>query len=401
MAWYKYFEKGADDKMSNLFQTYGRWEIEPASAAGCWMTDINGKEYLDFTSGIGVCNLGHRPKNVQDAVLQQLDHFWHVSNLFANSNQEKAATALAQGAGMDLVFFSNSGAEANEGAIKLARKATGRTKIITFLNSFHGRTFATMSATGQEKIKHGYGPMLETFVYVPYNDIEAVKSVMGDDVAAIMLEVVQGEGGIHVGDQQFFKDVENLCKQYGALLVIDEIQTGLGRTGKPFAFQHFGLQPDIVTSAKGLGSGFPIGAVIGKKDLGTHFGPGSHGSTFGGNPVSIAAAIATMDTIFQEEFLIEVNEKGQYLQNQLKEKLGKLPIVNDIRGLGLIIGIECNFSVAPLLAELRNNGLIVLQAGEKVIRLLPPLTATVAEMDEAVKCLATFMKKVAESTVKA
>lgn len=243
--------------------------------------------------------------------------------------------------------------------------------------------------------------MLETFVYVPYNDIEAVKSVMGDDVAAIMLEVVQGEGGIHVGDQQFFKDVENLCKQYGALLVIDEIQTGLGRTGKPFAFQHFGLQPDIVTSAKGLGSGFPIGAVIGKKDLGTHFGPGSHGSTFGGNPVSIAAAIATMDTIFQEEFLIEVNEKGQYLQNQLKEKLGKLPIVNDIRGLGLIIGIECNFSVAPLLAELRNNGLIVLQAGEKVIRLLPPLTATVAEMDEAVKCLATFMKKVAESTVKA
>jgi acetylornithine/N-succinyldiaminopimelate aminotransferase len=387
--------------MSNLFQTYGRWEIEPASASGCWLTDMNGKKYLDFTSGIGVCNLGHRPKQVEEAVQQQLSKFWHVSNLFSSSLQEAAATALAEAAEMDLVFFANSGAEANEGAIKLARKATGRTKIITFINSFHGRTFATMSATGQDKIKHGYGPMLETFVYVPYNDVEALKSAMGDDVAAIMFEVVQGEGGIHIGSAEFFKAVEELCKQYGALLVIDEIQTGIGRTGKPFAFQHFGLQPDIVTAAKGLGSGFPIGAVIGKAKLGEFFGPGSHGSTFGGNPVAVAAATSTMETIFQKEFLEEALEKGQYLLNKLQENLGDFSFVKEIRSLGMMIGIECNFSVAHVLAELRNNGLIILQAGEKVIRLLPPLTVTTAEMDEAVQILITIMKKINDGAVKA
>lgn len=383
--------------MSNLFQTYGRWEIEPTSASGSWMTDINGKKYLDFTSGIGVCNLGHRPKQVEEAVMHQLNQFWHVSNLFKSSNQEKAAHALATAAEMDLVFFSNSGAEANEGAIKLARKATGRTKIITFLNSFHGRTFATMSATGQDKIKHGYGSMLETFVYVPYNDIEAVKEVMGDDVAAIMLEVVQGEGGIHIGDQEFLLAVENLCKQHGALLVIDEIQTGIGRTGKPFAFQHFGLTPDIVTSAKGLGSGFPIGAVIGREKLGEFFGPGSHGSTFGGNPLAIASAIATMEAIFNQDFLEEVSIKGQYLLANLEEKLGHLPVVKDIRGLGLMIGVECTTSVAPFLSSLRENGLIILQAGEKVIRLLPPLTATKSEMDEAVRLLTFILEKNADA----
>lgn len=378
--------------MSNLFQTYGRWEIEPASASGSWMTDVNGKKYLDFTSGIGVCNLGHRPKAVEDAVLTQLNQYWHVSNLFTNSKQEKAAQLLAKAAEMDLVFFANSGAEANEGAIKLARKATGRTKIITFVNSFHGRTFATMSATGQDKIKHGYGPMLETFVYVPYNDLDAVKKEMGEDVAAIMLEVVQGEGGIHVGNQEFFNGLEELCKQYGALLVIDEIQTGIGRTGKPFAFQHFGLQPDIVTAAKGLGSGLPIGAVIGREKLGEFFGPGSHGSTFGGNPISIAAAISTMEEIFKPELLEEVIEKGDYLTNKLNEQLGSLSFVQEVRGLGLMIGIECSFKVAPLLTELRNNGLILLQAGEKVIRLLPPLIATRSEMDEAVQTLSSLMK---------
>lgn len=379
--------------MSNLFQTYGRWEIEPAAASGCWMTDVNGKKYLDFTSGIGVCNLGHRPEKVQEAIQKQLNEYWHVSNLFTNSKQEQAAQKLAKASGMDRVFFANSGAEANEGAIKLARKATGRTKIITFESSFHGRTFATMSATGQDKIKHGYGPMLETFVYVPYNDIEAVKNAMGDDVAAIMLEVIQGEGGIHVGDKEFLKGIEELCKQYGALLVIDEIQTGIGRTGKPFAFQHFGLNPDIVTSAKGLGSGFPIGAVIGKEHLGKHFGPGSHGSTFGGNPVSIAAANATMELIFQEYFLEEVQKKGNELMNKLEGSLQSCSLVEDIRGLGLMIGIQCNSNVAPILTELRKSGLILLSAGEKVIRLLPPLTVTNAEMDEAVELLASTLKK--------
>lgn len=379
--------------MSHLFPTYARWEVEPESANGSTIIDKNGKKYLDFSSGIGVCNLGHRPNHVEEAVLKQLNQYWHVSNLFQSGNQEKAAKMLAEVAKSDRVFFANSGAEANEAAIKLARKATGKTKIITFKNSFHGRTFATMAATGQDKIKHGYGPMLETFVYVSFNDIEAVKREIGSDVAAVMIEAVQGEGGIHVGNKDFLKDVQEHCKHHGALFIIDEIQTGIGRTGKPFAFQHFDLDPDLITSAKGLGSGFPIGAVIGKEKFAQYFGPGSHGSTFGGNPVSIAAAIATMDAIFNKDFLDEVADKGEFLLNQLLKNLKHINIIQDIRGIGLMAGIECKFPVTPLLNELRNMGLIVLPAGEKVIRLLPPLTVSKEELVKGVNIIRDTLEK--------
>ncbi|TWE08637.1 acetylornithine aminotransferase [Neobacillus bataviensis] len=379
--------------MSYLFPTYARWEIEPESASGSTLTDKNGKKYLDFTSGIGVCNLGHRPNNVEEAVHKQLKQYWHVSNLFQSENQETAAKMLAEAAGLDRVFFANSGAEANEAAIKLARKATGKTKIITFKNSFHGRTFATMSATGQDKIKHGFGPMLKTFVNVSYNDIEAVNSEMGNDIAAVMIEAVQGEGGIHVGKKDFLQGVQELCKQYGTLFIIDEIQTGIGRTGKPFAFQHFDLDPDLITSAKGLGSGFPIGAVIGKEKLEPFFGQGSHGSTFGGNPVSLAAAIATMDAIFKEEFLDEVVEKSEFFFKQLRNNLNHLTIIKDIRGMGLMVGIECKLPAAPLLSELRKMGLIALPAGEKVIRLLPPLTVSKEELKYGVYIIKEILEK--------
>ncbi|MCM3724713.1 acetylornithine transaminase [Neobacillus cucumis] len=379
--------------MSHLFPTYARWEIEPESAIGSTMTDKTGKRYLDFTSGIGVCNLGHRPKDVEEAVRNQLNQFWHVSNLFQSKNQQTAAKMLAEASGLDRVFFANSGAEANEAAIKLARKATGRTKIISFKNSFHGRTFATMSATGQDKIKHGFGPMLETFVYVSYNDIEAVKSEIGNDVAAVMSEAVQGEGGIHVGDKDFLQGVQELCRQHGALFIIDEIQTGIGRTGKPFAFQHFDLSPDLVTSAKGLGSGFPIGAVIGKEKYEPFFGPGSHGSTFGGNPVSIEAAIATMDAIFKKKFLGTVIDKSEFLFSQLRSNLNHLNIIQDIRGIGLMVGIDCKVPVPPLLSELRKMGLLVLPAGEKVIRLLPPLTVSKEELKYGVYIIKEILEK--------
>ncbi|WP_129726008.1 acetylornithine transaminase [Ectobacillus funiculus] len=379
--------------MNYLFPTYARWEIEPESASGSTLTDKNGKKYLDFTSGIGVCNLGHRPKKVEEAVLKQLNQYWHVSNLFQSEIQETTAKMLAEAAGLNRVFFANSGAEANEAAIKLARKATGKTKIITFKNSFHGRTFATMSATGQDKIKHGFGPMLETFVYVSYNDIQTVKSEIGNDIAAVMIEAVQGEGGIHVGNKNFLQGVQELCKQHGALFIIDEIQTGIGRTGKPFAFQHFDLNPDLITSAKGLGNGFPIGAVIGKEKLKEYFGPGSHGSTFGGNPVSIAAAIATMDTIFKKEFLDEVVDKSEFLFKKLLNNLKHLSIIQDIRGIGLMAGIECKVPVTALLSELRNKGLIVLPAGEKVIRLLPPLTVSKEELENGVNIIKETLEK--------
>ncbi|WP_210364589.1 acetylornithine transaminase [Bacillus sp. REN3] len=369
--------------MSYLFPTYQRWDIEPAKAEGSVILGKDGKEYLDFTSGIGVCNLGHRPKGVEQAVKEQLGLFWHVSNLFPQTAQEQAAKCLAEAAGLGSVFFANSGAEANEAAIKLARKATGRTKIISFLQSFHGRTFAGMAATGQDKIKQGFGSMLETFVHVPFNDIAGLEKELDIDTAAVMLEVIQGEGGIHVAEPEFLKAVEAACRKYGALLIIDEIQTGIGRTGKPFAFQHFNLTPDLVTVAKGLGSGLPIGAVIGRVSLNKHFGPGSHGSTFGGNPVSIAAAKATMEIIFEQGFLQQTIDKGHILFDLLEKELASLEIVKEIRGIGMMAGIEVEAELKPLLADLRKAGLLALPAGENVVRLLPPLTVRVQEIEKA------------------
>ncbi|MGM0902410.1 MAG: acetylornithine transaminase [Bacillota bacterium] len=385
--------------MSHLFPTYSRWEIEPASAKGTKITAVDGKEYLDFTSGIGVCNLGHCHPYIERSVTEQLQKFWHVSNLFPQSMQEKAAKLLAEAAGLDLVFFANSGAEANEAALKLARKATSRSKIISFNNSFHGRTFGSMAATGQDKIKNGFGPMLETFIHLPFNHVEAFLDEIDQDTAAVVLEIVQGEGGINVADPEFLKIIEKACKENGALLIVDEIQTGIGRTGKPFAFQHYNLKPDIITVAKGLGSGFPIGAVVGTAQLQEAFGPGSHGSTFGGNPIAIAAAVATMEMVFTKQFLTETTTMGQYLYNQIEANLGKLEGVLDIRGIGLIIGIEISGNVPEVLSRLRSKGLIVLPAGEKVIRLLPPLNITKGEIDQAISLLKSTLADVTSAAV--
>jgi acetylornithine/N-succinyldiaminopimelate aminotransferase len=385
--------------MSHLFPTYSRWEIEPASAEGSKITAVDGKEYLDFTSGIGVCNLGHCHPLIEQAVTEQLKKFWHVSNLFPQSMQEKAAKLLAEAAGLDLVFFANSGAEANEAALKLARKATNRSKIISFNNSFHGRTFGSMAATGQDKIKKGFGPMLETFTHLPFNHVEAFLEEINQDTAAVVLEIVQGEGGINIATPEFLRIIEKACKDNGALLIIDEIQTGIGRTGKPFAFQHFNLKPDIITVAKGLGSGFPIGAVVGTTALQDAFGPGSHGSTFGGNPIAIAAAVATMEMIFTNQFLTETTTMGQYLYEQLEANIGQLDGVLEIRGIGLIMGIEISGNVPEVLATLRANGLIVLPAGEKVIRLLPPLTITKEEVDGAIGLLKSTLSNITSAAL--
>src|SRR5699024_6539221 len=303
--------------------------------------DTSGKEYLDFGSGIGVCNLGHRHPDVQKAVETQLTKYWHVSNLYHVPIQESVAELLTTSSSGSSVSFCNSGAEANEAAIKLARKATGKTKVITFHQSFHGRTFATMAATGQEKVHTGFGPMLESFVYVPFNDIEAVQNTIDGQTAAIMLEVIQGEGGVLDGKLEFIKEIEQLCLANNILLIIDEVQTGIGRTGKPFAYQHYGISPDIITSAKGLANGLPAGAMIAKEHLSSFFGPGSHASTFGGNPVAMAAADAVLQIVFQMDFLNEVKEKGIYLKEQLNKRIGTSSFVSDIRGKGLMVGIEC------------------------------------------------------------
>src|SRR5699024_7618767 len=335
--------------------------------------------------------LGHRHPKVQNAIESQLNQYWHMSNLYHMPIQETVATKLAHHSVGDYVFFANSGAEANEAAIKLARKATGKTKIITFDQSFHGRTFATMAATGQEKIQKGFGPLLETFVYTNYNDSKALQEIVDDDTAAIMLEMIQGEGGVIPAKQEFIDTIKQIAEEQNILIIVDEIQTGIGRTGKRFAYEHYELSPDIITLAKGLGNGLPIGAMVAKQDLKDAFGPGSHGSTFGGNPLSLSAANEVIDTIFTEDFLQEVEEKSTYLFKALKEKLQGHPAIQAIRGTGLMIGIEHKDAVLPFVQALLNEGLLVLSAGTNVIRLLPPLTINYKEIDKAVELITTTL----------
>lgn len=373
--------------MSAILPTYKRFDVAVSNALGTVVEDVEGKKYLDFGSGIGVCNLGHRHPAVQEAIEAQLNKYWHVSNLYTNPIQEEVANLLVTNSVGDYVFFCNSGAEANEAAIKLARKATGKTKIITFKQSFHGRTFATMSATGQEKIQVGFGPMLQEFHYVPYNETEALSEAIDQNTAAIMLEMVQGEGGVIPADQAFLQELADLCKENNILLIIDEIQTGIGRTGKRFAYEHYGIEPDIMTLAKGLGNGVPVGAIVAKQELYDYFGPGSHGSTFGGNPLAMAAAKAVLEHVFAEDFINEVNNKANYLREQLEEQLADLTFVASIRGKGLMIGIECLEEVSDLIPLFIQKGLLVLNAGPNVIRLLPPLTVTTEEIDKAVHLL--------------
>lgn len=373
--------------MSSIFPTYARFDVELKEATGMMITDTSDKTYLDFTSGIGVCNLGHRHPDVQKHIEDQLNKYWHVSNLYHNPIQERVAKALTEKSSGDLVFFSNSGAEANEAAIKLARKVTGKETIITFNQSFHGRTFATMAATGQEKVKDGFGPMLKTFAYGTYNDSESVKQLIDSNTAAIMFEVVQGEGGVLPASQSFIDEIVELAKQHDLLIIIDEIQTGVGRTGKAFGYEHYGLDPDIITVAKGLGNGMPVGAMIAKEKYKDSFGPGSHGSTFGGNPLAMSAAEAVIKNVFNESFLKEVENKGNYLINKLKKELEHIDMVKDIRGKGLMVGIECSKEVTPSVKGLINKGVLILSAGPYVLRLLPPLIVTYDEIDKVVELI--------------
>ncbi len=387
------------EQMSAIFPTYARFDVTIAAATGCTVKDIHQENYLDCTSGIGVCNLGHRHPAVQRAVEQQLDAYWHTSNLYVQPIQEKVASQLIEQMAGDYVFFANSGAEANEAAIKLARKATGKSHIITCKQSFHGRTFATMTATGQSSIHDGFGPLLTSFSYAAFNDLRDVESKMTDETAAIMIELIQGEGGVIPGEQSFISDVAAICREKNILLIVDEIQTGIGRTGTLFAYEQYGIQPDVVTLAKGLGNGLPIGAMIAKAAYKDVFGPGSHGSTFGGNPLAMAAAQAVL-TEMTDSFLDEVKEKGILFNELLVQAIGNNDLVKEIRGVGLMIGIECHTEVAPIIASCIQNGLLVLAAGSNVIRLLPPLTITHEEIATAVTKLTNSFSEIESTLIK-
>lgn len=382
---------------SSLFPTYARYPIALVKGEGSWLWDDKGNKYLDFMCGLAVTNLGHAPQRVKEALVKQLDELWHVSNLFHIPNQEAAAKLLTDNSCAEAVFFCNSGAEANEAAIKLARRyqqkvaGSGRYEIITFAQSFHGRTLATLTATGQEKVKEGFGPLPEGFRYIPLHDIEALEAAVSDKTAAIMLEMVQAEGGVIPVDPGFVRHIAKLCKEQGLLLIIDEIQTGMGRTGKLFAFEHYGIEPDIFTLAKALGSGFPVGAMLAKEHLIEAFSAGSHGSTFGGTPIAAAVVKATVETIIGEKLPERAAEMGEYLTGQLREKLAGNPLVQEIRGKGLMVGIVCAQPVADIIAEGQNRGLLVVSAGPNVIRLLPNLLVTREEIDQAVATLASII----------
>ncbi|MBO9598177.1 MAG: acetylornithine transaminase [Cohnella sp.] len=383
---------------SALFNTYASYPITLVKGKGSRVWDDKGKEYLDFMSGLAVANLGHAPDSVKDALVAQLDQLWHVSNLFGNPNKEKAAKLLVENSCADAVFFCNSGAEANEAAIKLARryqqkvKGVDRYEVITFKQSFHGRTLATLTATGQDKVKEGFLPLPEGFRYdIPLHDIPALEAAINEHTAAIMLELVQAEGGVIPVDPQFLRDVRALCDRHGLLLIIDEIQTGMGRTGKLFAYQHYDVEPDIFTLAKGIASGLPVGAMLAKGDVVNGFAPGAHATTFGGTPLAMAAVIATLETFLKDNVVARAEEAGRYLIAQLQEKLAGLPIVDQIRGKGLIIGILCKEPVADLVAELHRRGLLVVTAGPNVIRLLPSLIVTHEEIDTAVNQIAAVL----------
>ncbi len=381
---------------THIMDTYARYPVTLIRGSGSHAWDDQGRRYLDFVSGIAVNTLGHAHPALAQAIGEQARALLHCSNLFHIPQQEALATRLAELSGLDRAFFCNSGAEANEAAIKLARKYwhdqdSPRRCIISAGGSFHGRTLATITATGQNKVKLGFDPLPAGFTHVSLNDPGALRRAINDDTAAILLEPIQGEGGVHVADEGYLLAVRALCDDTGILMMLDEIQTGMGRTGTMFACERTGIRPDILTLAKGLGGGVPIGAMLATARVAKAFGPGTHGSTFGGNPLACTAALTVLDVIEHEGLLDNAREQGDRLKRGLAALRDRFPDIRDVRGAGLLIGAEMNAPVADIITGCRNRGLLVLPAGPCVLRFLPPLNVTAAEIDEALEILASVL----------
>jgi acetylornithine/N-succinyldiaminopimelate aminotransferase len=382
----------------HLMKTYAPLNVTFDHGEGAYLWDQQNNRYLDALCGIAVCGLGHAHPAVTDAISQQASKLLHTSNLYQIDNQQHLADQLCEVSGMSRVFFSNSGAEANEAAIKIARlfghqKGIDQPAIIVMENSFHGRTMATLSATGNRKVQAGFEPLVQGFIRVPYNDIQAIENVArsNKNVVAILVEPVQGEGGVNVPAADYLNQLRDICDQYDWLLMLDEIQTGMGRTGQWFAFQHNGILPDVMTLAKALGNGVPIGACLANDKAGEIMQPGNHGSTFGGNPLTCAAASAVVDSIRQESLVDQARTIGDYLLTKFRERLSGIEGVRDIRGLGLMVGIELETECTGLVQQALQQNLLINVTAGKVIRLLPPLIFTQDQADTLINTVSELV----------
>lgn len=390
----------AKDK-SDYLPVFARYNIVLDHGDGPYVYDTKGKKYIDFLAGIAVNVVGHNYKPLVEAVSKQASKMIHCSNLYYTEVQVEAAEKLKKLSGMDKIFFGNSGAEANEGAIKLARKyATNidpeKIQIISALHSFHGRTLATLTATGQDHYHHGFGPLPAGFDYVPYNDIQALEAKMSDKTCAVMLEAIQGEGGVHVPDPDYLPKVRALCDKYNAVLIFDEVQCGMGRTGTFFGCQQFGVKPDIVTLAKGLAGGVPIGAFMATDKVASAFHAGDHGSTFGGNPLACAAACVVLDALIDGNLMENAKEIGAYLQSKFEEYKAKYPnLIKEVRGRGLILGMELTRPGREIANECLDYGAIINCTAGNVLRFVPPLNITKAHVDELISVLDKVLPKYA------
>ena len=385
---------------SHIMPTYARLSVTFARGEGAWLWDENDKRYLDALSGIAVCNLGHAHPAVHDAICKQSARLLHTSNLYHIAAQENLADKLTKMSGMTNVFFSNSGAEANEAAIKLARRF-GHSKgidvptIIVMEKSFHGRTLATLSATGNAKIQQSFAPLVDGFVRVPYNDIAAIEAVLRENtsIAAILVEPVQGEGGINIPDSTYLMQIRRLCDEYAILMMLDEIQTGIGRTGKFLAYQHSPVLPDVCTLAKALGNGVPIGACLAHGRAANIFIAGTHGSTFGGNPLACSAALAVLEVLSENDLIAQATQKGDAITKAFNDKLKNNPHIVNIRHLGLMIGIELDQPCGELVTRALEAGLLINVTQEKVIRLLPPLIIDATQINQLVDTLSALIQE--------
>jgi len=392
-------EELKDAAATYLMQTYTRQPISIVRGRGTKVYDLEGREYVDFVGGIAVNALGHGHPDLVRAIQRQAAQLIHVSNLYYTEPQVQLAKFLVDHSFADRAFFCNSGAEANEAAIKLARRyahakyGAERFEIITMTNSFHGRTLAMITATGQDKVQKGFEPLMPGFAYARFNDFAAIESMVGERTAAIMLEPVQGEGGVHVADREYLKQLRELCTQRDILLIFDEVQTGMGRTGTLFAYQQLGVEPDIMTLAKGLGGGVPIGACVAKDTVASAFQPGDHASTFGGNPLACAAGLAVCRTLLEGGVLEHAKRMGEYLAKGLSECKGRQRIVREVRGIGLLQGMVLDTDAKTVVADCLVRGVLINAAGDHILRFVPPLVITQRDIDKLLETLTVIFNR--------